>query len=531
MKHAIILSLALALTLALISTDAYAQRGAYPSNDGSPITKHNLLNVTPPLQLQSDGSSNNLSVISNGIDAGDIATAAIDSDELATDSVTLVKLDACAGANEVVEYQSGTAVCISTPSGDPEVNDLEAIDPPNVEDDEVYVGTGTGAGEWILLPDCSSSGNALIYDQATNTWGCNTDTGDKIEIDGVAATDPDFRSDGSLSVVRCTAPNTPDTDCVEAEDVIYRYNTLSIVDADISASAAILASKLVGDGNGILTTDGLILDDNETVAWASGELDHDGTTFSFDDDVTADGLIARPVATPSVTMRDLDTGAAPDNNIVLRGNCPNGSKAGGDEDCDFTVHVQVDGDETGMIYVEAVSDGVSTVHFGEFITPFLTIPTNRIQITQGGVMTSAGDGSIQLIDSDDIIDLGTVVVSGLRDDFAVIIQSGVMAAGEELLQKANGDLTLVSLDCSANGATDSDVTVNVVECTDAGQTCVANTTTPLAVNNNTANFNTIIFGGTAGGVIDDNDWWGIELAAITDEAEFLFCTVEYIRND
>ena len=118
-----------------------------------------------------------------------------------------------------------------------------------------------------------------------------------------------------------------------------------------------------------------------------------------------------------------------------------------------------------------------------------------------------------------------------RDEFAVVITPGVMAAGEELLRKASGAITLVSLDCSANGATTSNVTVNVVECTSAGETCVSNTTAALAVTSNTANFGTVAFAGAGGANIDDADWWGIELAAITAEAQFLFCTVEYTRDD
>lgn len=69
--------------------------------------------------------------------------------------------------------------------------------------------------------------------------------GDNIFIQGVAAVNPDFRNEGDLTPIRCTAPTAPDADCVAAEDVIYRYNALSIVDADISPSAAILGTKMI----------------------------------------------------------------------------------------------------------------------------------------------------------------------------------------------------------------------------------------------------------------------------------------------
>jgi hypothetical protein len=61
------------IILLLFATVAYAQRGHYPRNNtsGEP-TKRSLMNFLPPLQIQDDGTMNNVSIIANGIDENDI---------------------------------------------------------------------------------------------------------------------------------------------------------------------------------------------------------------------------------------------------------------------------------------------------------------------------------------------------------------------------------------------------------------------------------------------------------------------------
>lgn len=53
-------------------------------------------------------------------------------------------------------------------TGGAEVNDLEAQDPPNVESDELYIGTGSGTGAWVALSGdvVNTSGNVQVSDDS-----------------------------------------------------------------------------------------------------------------------------------------------------------------------------------------------------------------------------------------------------------------------------------------------------------------------------------------------------------------------------
>lgn len=70
------------------------------------------------------------------------------------------------GAGADPSYQAPTG-------GGAEVNDLEATDPPTVEDDEVYVGTGTGAGTFVALQNCNDTTGKLDWNGSA--FVCNTD--------------------------------------------------------------------------------------------------------------------------------------------------------------------------------------------------------------------------------------------------------------------------------------------------------------------------------------------------------------------
>lgn len=60
--------------------------------------------------------------------------------------------------------------------GATENNDLETEQPPTIQDDEVYVGTGAGTGAFTVLPNCHTD-NMLTYNQATGVFGCDADDG------------------------------------------------------------------------------------------------------------------------------------------------------------------------------------------------------------------------------------------------------------------------------------------------------------------------------------------------------------------
>ncbi len=70
-----------ALLLLLFATVAYAQRGHFPENNSNPVTKHNVMDFQPPIQVETDGMSNNVSILNNSIDEdqlGPVLTFAAD---------------------------------------------------------------------------------------------------------------------------------------------------------------------------------------------------------------------------------------------------------------------------------------------------------------------------------------------------------------------------------------------------------------------------------------------------------------------
>lgn len=58
--------------------------------------------------------------------------------------------------------------------------------------------------------------------------GGGVGSGDNVSVNGVAATDPDLRSDGDVDVIRCTGAGAPNAACPAAEDVIYIVKANSI---------------------------------------------------------------------------------------------------------------------------------------------------------------------------------------------------------------------------------------------------------------------------------------------------------------
>ncbi len=100
-------------------------------------------------------------------------------------------IESCTDASTEIDSILATHTAISTAhhTATVEINDLEADDPPNVADDEVYVGTGAGAGAWVAIPDCGAAGDTLNYTAGTNTWSCGSDAG-AAEVNDLETTDP-----------------------------------------------------------------------------------------------------------------------------------------------------------------------------------------------------------------------------------------------------------------------------------------------------------------------------------------------------
>ncbi len=89
--------------------------------------------------------------------------------------------------------------------------------------------------------------------------------------------------------------------------------------------------------------------------------------------------------------------------------------------------------------------------------------------------------------------------------------------------KADGALTLNSLNCTALGGSPDAQIVEIVECDSAGANCAGSggTITVAAVDTNYADTT------FTDDSIDDNDWWGIQLASYTTRADYLNCQVGY----
>ncbi len=205
--------------------------------------------------------------------------------DLSIDTVGLDELDACPTGQKVVQYNSGIPTCEDaapttlTPgadgdllifdtasssyenqpiSGDATLDEAGAMLVVDVQTDAIMeiadiatVLKTVAAARLVMANAQGTDGICVEWDATLGLVDAGTGSacgsasgGDNVSIDGVAATDPDFRSEGDIEVIRCTAASTPDSACVEAEDVIFRYQAGSIDDADIAGSAGITGTKV-----------------------------------------------------------------------------------------------------------------------------------------------------------------------------------------------------------------------------------------------------------------------------------------------
>jgi hypothetical protein len=91
------------------------------------------------------------------------------------------------------------------------------------------------------------------------------------------------------------------------------------------------------------------------------EVDEDG-------DVTATSFTADPSATPTQGFQDSDMGGTPDTNASIVANCPTGTTAGADEDCDLAFNTQVAGVLTEAFRIDTTDAGAQTVAFAKATT-------------------------------------------------------------------------------------------------------------------------------------------------------------------
>ena len=85
--------------------------------------------------------------------------------------------------------------------------------------------------------------------------------------------------------------------------------------------------------------------------------------YDFDGGVFATSFEADPSTLPALTMKDSDMGGTPDINIEVLGNCPTGTTATNDEDCDLAFRTQAAGTLTEAFRIDTADDGTQTVPF------------------------------------------------------------------------------------------------------------------------------------------------------------------------
>jgi hypothetical protein len=127
--------------------------------------------------------------------------------------------------------------------------------------------------------------------------------------------------------------------------------------------------------------------------------------------------------------------------------------------------------------------------------------------------------------ADQLIYFGTaekVISPVYTKDFVV---KNATASDNTLLFKADTNITLTQLDCVIDpgdaDATDN-VTVTLLECTSAGDTCVSSGASVVATNAG-ASDSTI-----TDAAIDANDWVKVEFSSVQGTASFLSCSVRYV---
>ena len=133
----------------------------------------------------------------------------------------------------------------------------------------------------------------------------------------------------------------------------------------------------------------------DVLAQSIQDIDGPGTNWSvtsagvatFAGALSAASFTADPSTTPTLTLKDSDMGGTEDNNIQIVGNCPTGTTAGGNEDCDLDFIVQGGGAATTIMRIDTTDAGATTFQIG-------APGTNYINIDEAGAMTAVSGATI-----------------------------------------------------------------------------------------------------------------------------------------
>jgi hypothetical protein len=205
--------------------------------------------------------------------------------------------------------------------------------------------------------DCTGEQGKGWYDSTDAAWEfCNANTGAPATVAGTAG---DVTTVGDCTTGDCFLSGGTGTKLESDTDIIIE------VDANNDGTE----SFQVMDG-----ASNVILELTE-----SGNLSVDGT------------VTPGPSATPTSAFQDSDMGGTPDTNASIVANCPTGTTAGGDEDCDLAFSTQKAGTLTEAFRIDVTDAGVQTVVFSAAIdTGALTIdsPAKIASATAGTLATN-----------------------------------------------------------------------------------------------------------------------------------------------
>ena len=423
--------------------------------------------------------------LSIGVNSGGDAITTVVKIDTTDAGATTVELGT-PGTNSIVIAESGAATFQGTAAIDLETGTAPLT---NIADDEVLMGSGAGTGAYITMPTgetngCAGSGEALQYNTTTNAFACITGLaaggGDSITVNTNAVTDADFDDA---------------TPAAAAGDVNIKWQYTGASPTDISGY---LDLALI-DGQGLSVSGSELAADVYT-----------GCTDCVTDSMVSNTLTASALTGTAVGDSNIAAGAVDLDTTEVAGTLT--VDKGGTGLSNPADHALLAGSgASAMTALTVGTNGQLLVGSTGADPVFYTLNADR------SLTTTAGAGTLE-IDADE---------ETYRGEESWVIYSGVATAGDELLVHTNYAITLVSLDCVVTGSTTPTVTVNVVECTNAGATCANSglTASPAAT--------TTLYtdDSPTDGAIDANDWWGLDLTTLTTEGDIMHCTVEYTRND
>ena len=233
-------------------------------------------------------------------------------------------------------------------------------------------GAGLTASGGVLATKSDESG--FIEDLGVGDLTCGAGTEGKFAINNA---DPPQWCNSDVTPIRKTLAfgddsglitdfsNAADLDAAgQVADDSHNHTNLTgttsltwIIDSDGSGTEPATGAGLhIEGGSGDVTALYNATSNMLEFAGAAGGYDFDGGVF-------ATSFEADPSTLPALTMKDSDMGGTPDINIEVLGNCPTGTTAGGNEDCDLAFRTQVAGVLIEAFRIDTADDGTQTVVF------------------------------------------------------------------------------------------------------------------------------------------------------------------------